>query len=236
LAFILLNNQTPRQIDWARISKREEFAAKMEEEIANAETSTELPLAEPHFDDEATLLSARRVVPLDEVPPYGSQARSRFARWWMFAATVVGALLLGAVASASYYSYLNRTSAQSFVDPENIAGGIEGITTEQHPASTDVPEVNNTTSPDSNPEVTANEGPAPAPPATSANEGKKPTARRVDVLTSPSAAAEMQAREERQARKEARKRIRELERESRDRKSRNDLTRIQEIFEGPQKP
>lgn len=193
----------------------------MEEEIASAETSSEL--TEPHFDDEATLLSARRVVPLDKVPSYGSQTTSRFARRWMFAATVVGALLLGAVASAAYYSHLNRTSAQSFVNTESIAGGIEGIPTEQRPASTNVPEVNNTTSPDSNPEVTV-------------NEGKKPTARRVDVLTSPSALDEMQAREERQARKEARKRIRELERESRDRKSRNDLTRIREIFEGPQKP
>ena len=207
----------------------------MEEEIANAETSSEL--TEPHFDDEATLLSARRVVPLDEVPPYGSQARSRFARGWMFAATVVGALLLGAVASAAYYSYLNRTSAQSFVDTENIAAGIEGMSTEQRPASTNVSDVNNTTSPNSNPEVTLNEGSAVAPsPAASANESNKPTARRVDVLTSPSTPDEMQAREERQARKEAKKRIRELERESRDRKSRNDLTRIREIFEGPQKP
>lgn len=208
----------------------------MEEEIANAETSSELLLAEPHFDDEATLLSARRVVPLDEVPSYGSQTTSPFARGWMFAATIVGALLLGVVASAAYYSYLNRTSAQSFLDTENIAGGIEGMSTEQRHLSMNVPEVNNTTSPDSNPGVTVNEGAASAPPATSANEGKKPTARRVDVLTSPSTAEEMQAREERQARREAKKRIRELERESRDRKSRNDLTRIREIFEGPQKP
>ncbi len=209
----------------------------MEEEIANAETSSELPLAEPHFDDEVTLLSARRVVPLDELPAYGSQTASYFARGWMFAATVVGALLLGAVASAAYYSYLNRTSAQSFVNTENIAGGVEGITTEQRPASTNVPEVNNTTSPDSNPEVTLNEGPASAPsPSVSANESKKPTARRVDVLTSPSTPDEAQAREERKARREVKKRIRELERESRNPKSRNDLTRIREIFEGPQKP
>jgi hypothetical protein len=58
----------------------------------------------------------------------------------------------------------------------------------------------------------------------------------VDVLTSPSSDNEMLAREERRARKEARKRIRELERESRNPKSRNDLTRIRDIFEGPQKP
>jgi len=207
----------------------------MEIQITDAATSSELTLAEPHFDDEATLLSARRVVPLDEVSPYGSQATSRFAHGWMFAATVVGALLLGVVASVAYYSYLNRAPAQLFVDTETIVGGVEGVSTERPQASANVSQVNNTP-PDSNPGVTGQGEAASPSPSISSNEAKRPVARRVDVLTSSSTPDEMQAREERKARREAEKRIRELERESRNRKSRNDLTRIREIFEGPQKP
>lgn len=202
----------------------------MEAEITNDEANPELPLTEPHFDDEATLLSARRVVPLDEVPSYGSPIASRFARKWMFAAIVLGSLLLGVVGGAGYYSYLNSNPAQPFVDMEDVASGVDAISTEPSgnndariPAN--AAEANNTMAADASPEVPA-----------SSNESRKPVARRVDVLTSSSAHDEMLAREERKARKDARKRIRELERDSRNPRSRNDLTRIREIFEGPQKP
>jgi hypothetical protein len=207
----------------------------METEIMNSETHSELPLAEPHFDDEATVLSARRVVPLSETSSHGLQTESRFARGWMFAATVVGALLLGVVASAAYYSYLNREPPHPSVDMENIASGVDGVSTE--PASNDAltpanaPEVSNATI-DANPEVIVKQAPASLPqPAAPYNETRKPVAQRVDVLTFPSNRAERRA-----ARRQAKEQRKELERESRDRKSRNDLTRIREIFEGPQKP
>ena len=61
------NNYLPRQICLAA-RQHVRILSKMESELTNAETGLELPLAEPHFDDEATVLSARRVVPLDEVP------------------------------------------------------------------------------------------------------------------------------------------------------------------------
>jgi len=102
----------------------------MESEITTAETGLELPLPEPHFDDEATLLSARRVVPLDEVEPYEAQTHSRFARWWVLAATIAGAMLLGVVVGAAYYSHASRESAQVSVDTESIAAGVAGISTE----------------------------------------------------------------------------------------------------------
>src|SRR3989442_14950186 len=121
------------------------FCRRMETQITNSETEL---LAEPHFDDEATLLSARRVVPLDEVPSYGSRKPSTLAGRWMFAAIVLGSLLLGVVGGAAYYSYLNREQAASFVDTQNIISGVEGIST--GPAGEDVgtpataPKVNNT--------------------------------------------------------------------------------------------
>src|SRR5882762_6160346 len=165
----------------------------MEIQITDAATSSELTLAEPHFDDEATLLSARRVVPLDEVSPYGSQATSRFAHGWMFAATVVGALLLGVVASVAYYSYLNREPAQLFVDTETIVGGVDGVSTEPPQASANLSQVNNILPPDSNPALTGQEAPASPSPSIASNEAKRPVARRVDVLTSASTPDEMQA-------------------------------------------
>jgi hypothetical protein len=197
----------------------------MDAEITNAETGSVLTLAEPHFDDEATLLSARRVVPLEEVSSFGSGKAARLARRWMFAAIVLGSLLLGVVGGAAYYSYLNREAAHAFVNLESITSGVDAMAIE--------PTQNN----DAGMPTNAPEAAASLPqPAASPNETRKPTAQRIDVLTFPSTPEEMQAREERQARKEARKRIRELERESRNPKSRNDLTRIRDIFEGPQKP
>jgi hypothetical protein len=200
----------------------------MEMETTNLESGSEV-LAEPHFDDEATLLSARRVVPLDEVSPYGSQATSRFARGWMFAATVVGALLLGVVASAAYYSYVNREAAPRFLNVENIASGADGMspsaaTNDASPA-VNAPKVNTTPPADANAEVTLEEEQSSgSQPAVSS---KRPVARRVDVLTFPSTQEERRA-----ARRQAKAQKQELERESRDR----NLLRIREIFEGPQKP
>ncbi len=199
----------------------------METETTNVESNSEV-LAEPHFDDEATVLSARRVVRLDEVSSYGSQATSHFARGWMFAATVVGALLFGVVASAAYYSYLNREAAHPLVNLENIASGADGIATssasyDQSPAA-NAPQVN-TTPPAANAEVTLEaEQSSGSQPAVSS---KGPVARRVDVLTFPSTREERKA-----ARRQAKAQKQELERESRVR----NLLRIREIFEGPQKP
>ena len=205
----------------------------MESEVEQAAPGLESPLAEPHFDDEATLLSARRVVPLDEAGPYEPRTTSHPTRGWMWAATIVGAMLLGVVIGAGYYSLAHRESINPALEQE-ITSGVDAISSEPGnpgdsaaaaPASTDpagISPVDQTDAP-----VT------PPQPTVSSNQSKKPVARRVDVLTSAAKLDEKQDREERRARKEAKRRIRELERESR---SRNDLTHIREIFEGPQKP
>jgi hypothetical protein len=206
----------------------------MESEITNPETGLELPLAEPHFDDEATLLSARRVVPLDEVSSEGLHTAGHFGRSWIFAATIAGALLLGAFVGAAYYSYVNRESAQQFVDPESVVAGVEGIATapaldNESSAAANASEFGNATPADSTASVTVPHEQTSEPQSAVSVESGKPVARRVDVLTFPSSREERAA-----ARRQAKERKRELERESR--KSRNDLTRIREIFEGPQKP
>ncbi len=207
----------------------------MEQEIANAGVDSELALTEPHFDDESTVLSARQVVPLDEVPAYESPRTARLTRKWMFAAIVLGSLLLGVVGGAGYYSYLNRRPAPTLVDTGQLAAGVEGIATE--PAVTTIVGVRTPAPPpveDATPELSEKEiseslkEPADYPAQTrrAASRDRDEEEIRED--------REDQIREERKAaRKEEKRRQRELERE---RKSRNDLTRIREIFEGPQKP
>lgn len=201
----------------------------MESEITTAEAGLELPLAEPHFDDEATVLSARPVVPLDEVESYEERTPSRFARGWVFAATVVGAMLLGVIVGATYYSYTNRQPSQPFVENENIVAGVDGTATEAAGNSDAfvASEAYRTAPADADTEVVLKEAPAFPQAVVSSNENRKPVARRVAVLTSPSSHEDRKA-----ARRLAKEQKKELERESRGR----NLTRIREIFEGPQRP
>src|SRR6476646_3264120 len=107
----------------------------MGSELTTAESGLELPLDEPHFDDEATVLSARPVVPLDEVPlvepdSYEKHTASRFATGWVFAATVAGAMLLGAAVALAYFSYANRQSVQPSVSDDGIVAGVEALAVE----------------------------------------------------------------------------------------------------------
>ena len=67
-----------------------------------ANTSTPVP---PHFDDERTVLSARRVVPLERI-----NAKVRNRRYWLLAGALAMAMMLGA-ASALVASYLKLRNA-----------------------------------------------------------------------------------------------------------------------------
>ncbi len=200
----------------------------MESEITSAETGLELPLAEPHFEDEATVLSARPVVPLDEVESYEDRTPSRFARGWLFAASVIGAMVLGVVVGVAYFSYANRQPSRPSAVDQSIVAGVDGMAIEpvgNSDAVVTAPEVQQPAGTEN--EVAVAKAPAGPRPVVSANENRKPVARRVDVLTWPSIREERKA-----ARRLAKQQERDLERESRDR----NLTRIREIFEGPQRP
>ncbi|MEO7971229.1 MAG: hypothetical protein ABI698_08020 [bacterium] len=198
----------------------------MESQITTAETGLELPLPEPHFDDEATVLSARPVVPLDQVEFYEEQTPGRFARGWVFAATIAGAMLLGVFVGIGYYSYANRQPSQPFVADESIVAGVEGMAIQpagNSDALAALPEVRQTTPANAQTAGAVTKAPAVFEPVVPANETSRPVARRVAVLVGPSSHEE---------RKAARRLAKQLEREGRDR----NLTRIREIFEGPQRP
>jgi len=61
--------------------------------------------AEPHFDDERTVLTARRVVPLEKI-----EAKARHRRQWFLGGAFALAMMLGA-ASALVASYLKLRNA-----------------------------------------------------------------------------------------------------------------------------
>jgi len=72
---------------------------------------------EPHFDDERTLLTARRVVPLEKI-----EKKARHRRQWFLGGAFAIAMMLGA-ASALLASYLKlrnvpQTAIEQPVDPD----------------------------------------------------------------------------------------------------------------------
>lgn len=66
----------------------------------HSDINPDLPLGEPHFDDELTLQSARQVVPLEKI-----EAKVARKRRWFLGGAFATAMLLGA-ASALVASYL----------------------------------------------------------------------------------------------------------------------------------
>jgi hypothetical protein len=201
-----------------------------EQESLNAEPE----LAEPHFDEEATLLSARPVVPLDEI-----KANTRFRRPWVPGVTIAGALLLGIAASVFYFSGQSVSTSKAFGDSAAIASGVEAYAADPGRANNFRPAITQALPEPVNPEIPGPDISSTSPPSDSAaRTSKKPAARLVDVITSnPGRYREKEIREERKAaREEEKERRREARREMRDEKSSDDLIRIREIFEGRHKP
>jgi hypothetical protein len=195
----------------------------------------DLPLPEPHFDDEATVLSARPVVPLKRVV-----ARARFNRALVVGLTFAGAVVLGMLAAGIYYSRLNGNSSKAMANAETIQSGVQARATEtDHPKTPPAAPTRILVEPGTSVRVSSAD-PAPIEaPETSSEAPKKPVARRVAVLTFGQSSAGDRDRgdqERRQARKEEKERKRDTKRENQEHKSSRDLLRIREIFEGPQKP
>ena len=73
----------------------------MSERTHSNSANTGTPVQPPHFDDERTVLSARRVVPLEQI-----NAKVRHRRHWLLGGAFAIAMMLGA-ASALAAFYLN---------------------------------------------------------------------------------------------------------------------------------
>jgi type IV secretory pathway VirB10-like protein len=193
-------------------------------------------LPEPHFDEEATLLSARPVVPLEEIKP-----NSRFRRPLVFGLAIAGALLLGITATAFYLSRPSVAGLRAFADSEAIDSGVEAFVSEP-----DRPESVPPTATEIAPELRAPAATRNLPPVINPQENSESPIPRQRAETREEALKRNPAsydededsdREKRRAaRREEKQRKREARREMRDDRSSDDLLRIREIFEGRRRP
>ena len=181
--------------------------------------------AEPHFDDERTVLTARRVVPLEKI-----EAKARHRRQWFLGGAFAIAMILGA-ASALVASYVKLRNApqpvtEAVVEPEVTPEPV--AVAESSPSATPTPEeqVAETT-----------------PPVTPSKEPKHRTVPASPILEPAEDRDVRQASEEEQLQQvrdavlydewqERRARRVERQRRRADRYNHRDLSNLDEIFEG----
>lgn len=180
---------------------------------------TEIAIGEPHFDEEATVLSARPVVPLEEVA-----AKSQWRRNVFFAIAVVSALIIGAVGGTFVYRQRNQTEAMA---TEGVASSSSSEQTNLDSASGGTTEAianppQSESSEEPEQELAADQKPKSTP-------LKKVTEPRTVTASQPSD----ESVESRQAqRREARRLRRQAKREQRP----DGVFRIRDIFEGAPRP
>jgi len=88
---------------------------------------------EPKFDDERTLLSARRVVPLEKI-----EAKARHRRQWFLGGAFTLAMMLGA-ATALVASYWKHRNAPQAVVESSVVPDIAAPVTVAASSSSDTP-------------------------------------------------------------------------------------------------
>jgi hypothetical protein len=201
---------------------------------------SDLQLSEPNFDDETTVLSARRVVPLGDVPGRPSGRR------WGFGLAIVFAVMAGALGATVIFRQRDQNQAPAIVNTTSSSddhvvpegqpqAGVGGATTDSSvSASGSSNEV-------STPEL-KKDSVIPKTRRTTPLVSAKKSKQAADVFEDQDS-DDLDQRELRRAERiEARRRWRAAEREYRreDRghknRSRDDLLRIRDIFEGSPRP
>ena len=229
----------------------------MQANITEQQYSDQL-LSEPHFDEEATILSARPVVPLHEV-----QATERSSKRLTFGLALIAALMIGALGATLIYrqrgqmartetaeTSVSETSQNDNDGNEAAAGGsvsdADGGASET-PASAvavSVPKANDAASESRDSAVSRERKPT----TTVVQSSAKSTAPRSteaqpaetwrDEVNDPEAIRAQRRAERIEARRQRRQAEREAWGELRGRRVQqsDDLLRIREIFEGPRRP
>jgi outer membrane biosynthesis protein TonB len=189
--------------------------------------------AEPHFDDERTILSARRVVPLEKI-----EKKARHRRQWFLGGAFAIAMMLGA-ASALLASYLKLRNAPQTATEVTVKEDVPApvAVVESTPSPTPIAEEEQVA--EITPPVTLRkEEPAPKHRTVAAHPNVEPVEDR-DVRQPNEEERLQQIRDavlydqwqERRARRELRR-----ERRRADRYNHRDLSNLDEIFEGRRRP
>ena len=202
---------------------------------------TDLQLSEPHFEEEATLLSARRVVPLHEV-----KAEKRSGRRLTVGLALVAALIVGALGATLIYKQRGQTPAtvesasQAFSEaatepPSTTPAG--GATSDSPTAASQAPEKSDGPARDGrNVVIMRPKKAAPSVEQSSGSSRKTETVRDEDIDPAErKAERRAQRMEARRLRWEENRRARGEMRGRRVQPT-DDVLRIREIFEGRRRP
>lgn len=195
--------------------------------------SPESPLAQPHFDDEATLLSARPVVPIEKL-----SEKPGFLRPWVLGLALAGAAFLGVSATAFYFSQSRTTGVKPGSSFETLSSGARGVASKPV-APTDETEAGSSTIDSITPATVKAQVPDSwtTRPLNSANAvSRKPVVRRAVPDPGQSSESEYETREERRAAKREAKEQKRTNRERREGKHSDGVLRIRDVFEGPPRP
>ena len=209
--------------------------------------------SEPRFDDERTLLSARRVVPLEKI-----NAKVRHRKHWFLGGAFAVAMMLGAASAllASYLKTRNVQNAPVAVTQVDVPDAAPVAVIQNPPAETPVAAVEEA-SPEVSPEMTATE--ESIPDESTANDEstakKAPVKRRSAVVaaTRPDDYMSDQSDTRRMNEQDALHQIRDnvlydewqerrarrvwrRERRRAERYNHRDLSNLDEIFEGRRRP
>ncbi len=196
----------------------------------------ELQLSEPHFDEEATLLSARPVVPLRDIG-----LRLRIQRPLAYGLTIIVAIIAGAFGATLVYKQrsqmlttVERSAPVSEKTAAEITPGATGTIADPVAVAPPVGEnVNTVAAPEANPTFpTRNRKPEP-----SFSSGADPGGEIPQRAEAQRIAREMRRAERIEARRLRQSAEREAARETSPKgQAARDLLRIREIFEGSPRP
>lgn len=212
-----------------------------EQTLTKQSIAHEEPLSLPQFDEEATLLSARPVVPLHE-----AKVESRSGSQMVFGLAFIAALAVGAVSALIIHKHGERTEqtsaaasateSASSVDSFPASGAVGGSEIDSEQPVTSVVEPTVATDTDASSEASS---------ARSSSGAQKQLPRISRSVVKPDTAAQIAQdseedpqNDEIELRREERREARRLRRERRNSRIRtgDDLMRIREIFEGSPRP
>jgi hypothetical protein len=204
----------------------------------NDSLAEEEPLTLPHFDDEATVQSARPVVPLHEV-----RKASRSRRRMILGAALCLSALVGAVAASLVYSNRAQRVEESATatSPESAQESSAGFIAPSGEASGAIVNPDEAVAVDTE-AATASRGDDRLEVQTSTRASRQPVKntrvpKPVERVVSEPQPQDREATEQ-EIRREERREARRWRRERRinERGTGDGLTRIREIFEGPPRP
>jgi hypothetical protein len=189
-----------------------------------------VPLGEPHFDEEATVLSARPVVPLQEI-----EAEKRSRKHLIVGLAMACSLMMGALAATLLYKQRGEGPSRTSSTAVPGAAGMRVDDPVSSPATEDVDGAAAGTLPEGDATTAAKKS---EPPLSSSTTSTAVELQQKKNLPEQEEELELTRAERIDSRRLRRRLERQAWRESgaRQRKTSDDLLRIRDIFEGPSGP